>query len=130
MTSAELKHRFACALSNKGDDRINTVRYMVYRTIMANPRISVARLKKLLEEYLIDETTFCAAVASLAGRTLFNAVARTKAEDGATEDIRLTVKKTLPQDFADWLAEVERSRPDLVVFDPPVYVYKPQAVAA
>ena len=49
-SSAALKQTVVRNLSESGDAHTVTSLYLVYSTIKANPRITVSRLKKLLQQ--------------------------------------------------------------------------------
>ena len=129
MTASELigmKSRFAHMLAVPSELRTDVVRYMTYRTIEENPRITVGRLRMLLAEYVIDKDTLNSAISSLIARTLFNAVAQVKAPgDNNADNVKLLTRRNAPTDFRLWLDSFVSANPEVVsVFSPPVFVFK------
>lgn len=110
-------------LSDSGDAHTVTALYLVYKTIAANSRITVGRLKKLLQQdYFLVDKDIDAALAGLVSPSLFNVVSRWKNPKRGIEDTVLTAKPN--EEFEAWLETTVDEYPELKIIQPPIFVYR------
>lgn len=123
-SSAAFKQTVVRNLSEAGDAHTVTALYLVYKTIEANPRITVSRLKKLLQqEYFLSDKEIDSSLAGLVSPSLFNAVSRWQNPKRGIEDTVLSVRSD-NSEFEGWLASTRDSYPELGIIRAPVFQYK------
>ena len=122
--SAALKQTVVRNLSEAGDAHTVTSLYLVYKTIEANPRITVSRLKKLLQqEYFLSDKEIDSSLAGLVSQSLFNAVSRWQNPKRGIEDTVLSVRAN-NADFQSWVDATVSAHPELAIIVPPVFQYR------
>ncbi len=126
MDTIDLKQKLGLNLSGRDPDaHFATVMYISYKTILANTRMTVKKLKALLcVEYLIKEDVLESAVSTLVSRSLFACVKRWRDPDKPINDMSISIVEPIPVEFAEWLSRTEIKYPELSVFDPPIYHHK------
>lgn len=126
MDTIALKEKLGANLS--GLDReaqFATVLYFSYKTIQANTRMSVRRLKALLcVEYLIKEDLIEGAISALVSRSMFNCVKRWRDPERPVNDMSISVTEPPPSEFEEWMARTEAKYPELRMFVPPLFHHK------
>ena len=126
-SSAALKQTVVRNLSESGDAHTVTSLYLVYSTIKANPRITVSRLKKLLQqEYFLSDKEIDSSLAGLVSPSLFNAVSRWQNPKRSIEDTILSIRAN-NHEFDAWLSATKESYPELNIIRPPVFQYRKSA---
>ncbi len=105
-----------------------TALYITFKTIEANPNITVNQLKGLLQqEYFIPPTIVAGSIASLRNEAMFNCITRFQrtGSDINTSHLHARSEVEYPEVFIGWMKEVTTSFPELLSFHPPRYVKKP-----
>lgn len=126
-SSAALKQTVVRNLSESSDAHTVTSLYLVYATIKANPRITVSRLKKLLQqEYFLSDKEIDSSLAGLVSPSLFNAVSRWQNPKRGIEDTVLSIRAN-NHEFDTWLSATKESYPELSIIRPPVFQYRKSA---
>ena len=121
---AAMKQSVVRNLGESGDAHTVTLLYIIYRTIEANPRITVARLKTLLQqEYFLTDKDIDSGLAGLVSPSLFNVVSRWRNPKRPIEDTVLTVRENNPE-FSDWIKTQLGEYQELAVIRPPIFVYR------
>lgn len=126
MDKIELKQRLGMTLSGHDPEaQFAAVMYMSYKTISANTRMTVKKLKALLcVEYLIKEEMLESAVSTLVSRSMFACVKRWRDPEKPISDMSLSVFEECPVEFQEWLKRTEQKHPELSVFEPPIFFHK------
>ena len=121
-----LKQKLGSNLSGVDEDaRFASVMYFAYKTLAANRKMTVLKLKALLcVEYLIKEDLLEAAISSLVSRSMFNCVKRWRDPERPIGEMYISVVEPPPPEFEEWLARTEAKYPELSVFVPPIYHHK------
>ena len=123
-SSAAMKQTVVRNLNDTGDAHTVTSLYLVYKTIEANPRITVARLKRLLQqEYFLSDKEIDSSLAGLVSSSLFNAVSRWQNPKRNIEDTVLSVRAN-NEEFDNWLDTTKASYPELSIIRAPVFQYR------
>lgn len=97
--------------------------YMVYTTIKANDNITLNRLKRALyTELMMKEAVVEGAVASLASKSLFDAITKWQkpATASSPEVIHLRTTKNPSPEFDAWFKLALDRHPELLTFKPPL----------
>lgn len=126
MDTIESKQQLGANLSGRDQDaQFVTVMYFAYKTIVANTRMTVRKLKALLcVEYLIKEELLDGVLSALVSRTGFACVKRWRDPERPIEEMSLSAVGPVPEDFVVWLARSVAKYPELEVFEPPLYCHK------
>ncbi len=119
-----MKERFSGNLLNQDDPVYKTtVLYMTYKTVAANPGITVNQLRWLLNtEFLIKEEVVDGAVASLTSKSLFGCVSRWQPPGKGT--VHLRVRSDVPPEFQEWLENNLKDHEELNVFEASIFKNK------
>lgn len=99
-----------------------TVLYMVFKTIEANPNITINQLKHLLkQEYFIPYNVIQGCLATLTSASLYGCVTKFKKSNDSIEKTHLHAKPEhkLPKVFTEWKQSLENDLPELLVFTSP-----------
>ena len=126
MDTIEQKQKLGANLSGRDSEaQFSTIMWFVYRTIEANKRMTVRKLKALLcVEYLIKEDMIDGVLSSLVSRSMFACVKRWRDPGRPIDDMSLVVNSPAPPEFAEWLARNLEKYPELSQFEPPIYCHK------
>lgn len=126
MDTITLKQKLGQNLSGRDEEAMfASVMYFAYKTIAANTKMTVKRLKALLcVEYLVKEETLEAAISTLVSRSMFHCVKRWRDPGRPIDDMSISVVEPPPTEFEQWLERVESKYPELTVFEPPMYCHK------
>lgn len=126
MDTIELKQRLGSNLSGQDPEvMFATVMYFAYKTIRANTRMTVKKLKALLcVEYLIKEDLIDGSLSALVSRSMFNCVKRWRDPDRPINDMSIAVTEPPSREFEEWMVRTEGKYPELSMFVPPMYHHK------
>lgn len=126
MDIIELKQKLGSNLSGQDQDAMfATVMYFAYKTIAANTRMTIKKLKALLcVEYLIKDDVLDGVLSTLVSRSMFACVKRWRDPDRPIGDMCISVTEPPPPEFMEWLVRTETKYPELSVFAPPLYHHK------
>ena len=126
MDMIELKQKLGSNLSGQDPDALfATTMYFAYKTISANTRMTVKKLKALLcVEYLIKEDLIDGVLSTLVSRSMFACVKRWRDPERPISDMSISVTEPPPPEFTEWLTRAELKYPELLVFTPPMYHHK------
>jgi hypothetical protein len=123
--SISLKEKFSANLLRQEDSAYQmTVMYMTYKTIEANPGITVNQLRWLLStEFLIKEDAIDGTVASLTSKSVYNCVSRWQ-PPGKKDTVHLRLRSDVPREFQEWMCATVADHPELSVFVPSIFKNK------
>lgn len=127
-TTTANKQQLIFNLMGTDPEALNTtIIYIVYKTIVANDKIKLYRLKTLLmREYMLSAQAIEGAVAGLISESGFNAIDRWLGKNKPVEETQLHTPKVTPAGFQEWLDSTVSKYPELESFTPPIFFYKPE----
>jgi hypothetical protein len=127
-TTTANKQQLIFNLMGTDPEALNTtIIYIVYKTIVANDKIKLYRLKTLLmREYMLSAQAIEGAVAGLISESGFNAIDRWLGKNKPVEETQLHTPKVTPASFQEWLDSTVSKYPELESFTPPIFFYKPE----
>jgi hypothetical protein len=97
--------------------------FLVYKTIEANPNITINQLKHLLsQQYFLNTSAVEGAIGALISDQLYGCVSRFQRRGASLETAHLNLKRVKSEAMTNWLETLELEHPEFFVLESPKYV--------